>query len=321
MLARHAENLFWAGRYIERAEDTARLLDVTYHALLESTQFEAQRAWRDVLSVLSLESSFMDAGMELSASGVSEYLVLDQEQPGSIVNAVTHARENIRSLREQVSTELWEAINGVHLELRARDLRADLEQPHTLYALVKRRCQYVAGVVTETMARDDGWRFLQIGWMLERAEMTCRLLDVRFAREPLTQGGYHHWLAMLRAASAAEAFRRAHQTKLDPADVLEFLLLARNLPRSLLFCLRRVEQELGRLGSGDGRLSRPERLLGRVRADLEFSDLHEIAADDLHAFLERMQQGIRQVAEAVALQYFRNSYEVSFTVLDFHPAG
>lgn len=321
MLARHAENLFWTGRYIERAEDTARLLDVTYHALLESSAFEAQRAWGDVLSVLSLETAFRASGKDLSASGVSEFLVLDRAQPGSIVNAVTYARENIRSLREQVSSEVWEAINGFHLELSARDLRAELEQPHTLYAFVKARCQYLAGVVTETMARDDGWRFLQIGWMLERAEMTCRLLDVRFAREPLSQGGYHHWLSMLKAASASEAYRRAHQTKIDPADVLEFLLLARNLPRSLLFCLRRVEQDLGRLGPGDGRLSRPQRLLGRVRADLEFADLHEIASDDLHTFLERMQQGIRQVAEAVALQYFRNSHEVSFTVLDFHPAG
>ena len=321
MLARHAENLFWTGRYIERAEDTARLLDVTYHALLESTPFEARRTWRDLLSVLSLEPAFAATGRELTASGVSEFLVLDADQPGSIVNSVTYARENIRSLRELVSTEVWEAINGFHLELQARDLLADLEHPHTLYALVKRRCQYLAGVAAETLARDDGWRFLQIGWMLERAEMTCRLLDVRYALEPLSEGGYHHWLGMLKSASAAEAFRRAHQTSVEPTDVLEFLLLARNLPRSLLFCLRRVEQELSRLGSGDGRLTRPERLLGRLRADLEYADLHEIAADDLHGFLDHMQKGIRQVAEAVAVQFFRNSHEVSLTVLDFHPAG
>jgi uncharacterized alpha-E superfamily protein len=325
MLARHAEYLFWTGRYIERAEDTARLLDVTYHALLEATSFEARRTWRDLLRMLSLESAFAETGREPTAKGVSEFLVLDDTQPGSIVNAVTYARENVRSLREQVSTEMWEAVNGFHLELRARDLHADLEQPYTLYGLVKRRCQHLAGVAAETMPRDDGWRFLQIGWMLERAEMTCRLLDVRYALAVAEDGAYHHWLGILKSASAAEAYRKAHRASLEPADVLEFLLLSRNFPRSLLFCLRRVEQELGRLGGDDGRLTRPERLLGRIRADLEYADVHEVTAaagsQDLHAFLERMQTGIRQVAEAVALQYFRNSQEVGLTVLDFHPTG
>jgi uncharacterized alpha-E superfamily protein len=322
LLARHAESLFWTGRYVERAEDTARMLDVTYLGLLVATPFESRRAWRDLLTVLSLESEFAAVGRELSAPGVSEFLVSDESNPGSILSSVARARENVRSLREQVSTELWEAINGFHLDLRQRDLPADLEQPYVLYALVKHRCQTLAGVAAETMPRDDGWRFLQIGWMLERAEMACRLLDVRYGRVPVSSGAYHHWLGTLKSASASEAYRKAHRASLDPTDVLEFLLLSRTFPRSLLFCLRRVEQDLGRLGeAGSGRLTRPERLLGRIRADLEFADLHEVLADDLHGFLDRLQKGVRQVAEAVALQYFRNSQEVALSVLDFRPAG
>jgi len=322
VLARHAESLFWTGRYVERAEDTARLLDITYHGLLEATPYEARRAWRDLLTVLSLEGDFASAGVDLTAAGVSDFLVRDAENPGSIVSSVARARENIRSLREQVSTELWEAINGFHLELRARDLRGDLEQqPYVLYGLVKRRCQTLAGVADETMARDDGWRFLQIGWMLERAEMTCRLLDVRYGRAPVSSSAHHHWLGTLKSASASEPYRKAHRASLDPADVLDFLLLSRTFPRSLLFCLRRVEHDLGLLGDESGRLSRPERLLGRIRADLEFADLHEVLADDLHGFLDHLQKGVRQVAEAVALQSFRNSEETFLTVLDFHPAG
>ena len=200
MLARHAENLFWTGRYIERAEDTARLLDVTYHTLVEASPFEAQRSWRDLLAVLTLESAFEATGRQATASEVSEFLVLDPAQPGSIVRSVTAARENVRSLREQVPTELWEAVNGFHLEMRARDLRADLHQPHTLYALVKRRCQLLAGVAAETMPRDDGWRFLQIGWMLERAEMACRSLAVRLAHSSIDADPYHHWLGILKSA-------------------------------------------------------------------------------------------------------------------------
>jgi uncharacterized alpha-E superfamily protein len=321
LLARHAEHLFWTGRYVERAEDNARLLDVTYHGLLEATSFEARRSWRDLLVVLSLDAEFAAGGRDLDGPSVAEFLVLDETNPGSIVSSVGRARENVRSLREQVSTELWEAVNRFHLDLRARDLRSDVEQPYRLVSMVKQRCQTLAGVAAETMARDDGWRFLQIGWMVERAEMTCRLLDVRYGRAPVSSGAYHHWLGTLKSASASEAYRKANRSSLDPTDVLEFLLLSRTFPRSVLFCLRRVEQELSRLGSGDGRLTRPERLLGRLRADLEFTDLHETVGEDLHALLDRLQKGVRQVAEAVALQYFRNSQEVALTVLDFHPTG
>ncbi len=181
MLARHAESLFWMGRYMERAEDTARMLDVTYHGLLESPPEEASRSWLDLLSVLNVDQGFAKRHTEVTAAIVSEFLVLDEKNPGAIVSSVGRARENARSVRELISTELWEAVNMFWLELLARNLRADLEQqPYELYGLVKRRCQTVNGVAAETMPRDDGWRFLMLGWMLERTEMTCRLLNVRY---------------------------------------------------------------------------------------------------------------------------------------------
>jgi uncharacterized alpha-E superfamily protein len=321
MLARHAESLFWSGRYIERAEDTARMLDVTYHGLLESSPWEADSAWHDLLAVLRLDTAFAERARGASATSISEFLVLDRENPGSIVAAVSRARENIRSVRELVPTELWETVNTFHLDLRARNLRGDLEQqPYVLYHLVKLRCQMLAGVATETMPRDDGWRFLQIGWALERAEMACRLLDVRYARG--NRGfDFHHWLSTLKSASASEAYRKVHRSSMDPADVVGFLLLSRTFPRSVLFCLRRAETELAWLGGGAERLSRPERLIGRVRADLEFADITEILNGGLHTFLDQLQRSVRQVAEAVAIQYFRNSQELLITALDFHPAG
>jgi uncharacterized alpha-E superfamily protein len=321
MLARHAESLFWTGRYIERAESTARLLDVTYHGLLEARAFEAEPAWRDLLTVLRADTDFAARGGGASAASVSEFLVLDEEHPGSIIAAVERARENIRSVRELVPTELWEALNRFHLDLQARNLRRDLEQqPYVLYQLVKQRCQMIAGVAGETMPRDDGWRFLQVGWALERAEMACRLIDVRYSSGP--QGAdFHHWQSTLKSASAAEAYRKSHRSSMDPADVVGFLLLSRTFPRSVLFCLRRAETELGRLSGSDAPLTRPERLLGRVRADLEFTDVRDIVGPELHAFLERLQHAVRQGAEAVALQYFRNSQELALTALDFRPAG
>lgn len=320
MLARHAESIFWTGRYIERAEDTARLLDVTYHGNLEASPYDAERGWSDLLAVLRLDRDFERHIRGLSAVSVSEYLVLDETNPGSILAVVTRARENLRSVREMVPTELWETINMFHLELRARNLRADLEdQPYQLYGMVKQRCQTLAGVAAETMPRDDGWRFLQVGWALERAEMTCRLLEVRYAMSEAS--GFHHWLSTIKSASAAEAYRKVHRSSTDPADVIDFLLLSRTFPRSVLFCLRRAEAALGRLRDTTTRLTRPERLLGRVRADLEFADIHEILAGGLHAFLDPLQRAVGQVAEAVGLQYFRSSQEMALTALDFHPIG
>lgn len=320
MLARHAENLFWVGRYIERAEDTARLLDVTYHGLLEASPREAACAWIDVLAVLRLESSFDQSHSAADAVSVSKFLVTAADNPGSIVSAVGRARENLRAVRELVTTELWEGANRFHLDMQARDLRAEIEtQPHELYAFVKRRCLMIAGVAAETMPRDDGWRFLQVGWMLERAEMSCRLLQVRFSGEERL--GFHHWHGTLKSASASEAYRRSCQGSMEPSDVLEFLLLSRLFPRSVLFCLRRAEVDLGLLGSEGDLLTRPERLLGRVRADLEFCDVHEVLADGIGDFLDHLQRGVREVAEAVALEYFRNNLTVDLQALDAVPAG
>ena len=312
MLARHAESLFWAGREIERAESTARMLDVTYHGLLEAMPWEAERSWMDLLKVLWLDRPFAELEQGIRAATVSEFLVFDPDNPGAILASVGAARENARAARELISSELWEALNTFHLELRARNLRADVEaRPHELYGFVKRSCQMIAGVAGETMPRDDGWRFLMLGWMLERAEMTCRLLDVRFSQLVTAgaTGGFHHWLQTLKSASGSEAFRRRYRASMDPADVVEFLLLSRTFPRSVLFSLRSAENDLARLEAGSGNLARPQRLLGRTRSDLEFLDTHELLEGDLHLFLDQLLNGVRQVAEAVALQYFRGAQE------------
>jgi uncharacterized alpha-E superfamily protein len=319
MLARHAESMFWAGRQIERAESTARMLDVTYHGLLESPPSEARQSWLDLLAVLHMRSAFEAGHDQLTAPAVSSFLVSDTTNQGAVVSAVGAARENARSVRELLSTEVWESINTFWLELQARDLGDDLEQqPYELYGLVKRRCQAVAGTATETMPRDDGWRFLMLGWMLERAEMTCRLLDVRYSQLVTAgaTGGFHHWLQTLKSASGSEAFRRHHRGSMDPADVVEFLLLSRTFPRSVLFCLRSAETDLARLEAGSSELTRPQRLLGRTRSDLEFLDPHELLEGGLHVFLDQLLHGIGQVAEAVGLQYFRAAAET-----DLHALG
>jgi uncharacterized alpha-E superfamily protein len=311
MLSRHAEHLFWTGRYVERAADTARMLDVTYHGLLGEPPAESRRGWLDLLDVLHLGRQFRAEEQIIDAGTVSRFLVLEPTNPGAIVPCVNRARENARSVRELVSTELWESINNFYLELGARDLAAELEQqPYELYRLVRRRCQEVAGTATETMPHDDGWRFLTLGSMLERAEMTCRLLNVRFA--PYTEGedelGFHQAVHVLRSASASEAFRRAHPAAMTLQNVVEFLLMSPTFPRSVLFCLQSAENELLNLET-PGRLSRALRVLGRRRADLEFADVAELLAGDIHAFLDEVHDDVRRAADLVAVQFFRHAEE------------
>ncbi len=306
MLARHAEDLFWIGRYLERAEDTARMLDVTYHSALESKPDEAQRAWRDLLESLHLGYQYPAKHGSFTGEAVTEYLVLDDKNPGSIISAVSRARVNARSLRERIPTEFWEAINSFHLELVGRNLRDDLtHQPSELYRLVRARCQMITGVASESMLRDDGWCFQRLGRALERAEMTCRLLSVRFAG---WDRGHHptdfrYWLAVLNSVSAFEAYVQSYHGEIVPVRVAELLVLSKNFPRSVLFCLQEAERELERVGP-PGAPTRPHRLLGRLRASIEFQDAGELLDASAGDRVEQIQEEIWNVAQAIDDHYF-----------------
>lgn len=305
MLARLAENLFWAGRYIERAEDTARLLDVTYHGLLESPTADPTDAWREMLGSLNQWEAFQHSGRPVTEQAVTEFLVTDPSHPGSIANAVHLTRDNIRSLREQVSLELWEAVNGFHLELQQRNLSHDIQRErYVLYATVKQRCQTIAGVADQTMPRTDGWRFLALGRHLERAIMTCRLLSVYFHHLPDESGvEFHQWRNLLRAASAFEAYGRVRHQSSRPSRVIDFLLLDESFPRSVLFCLRSAETALRRLDSGDP--DRPAQwALGRVRASLEYSAMVERLGEQRRQFVDNVIEGTQRAIEELSAEFF-----------------
>jgi uncharacterized alpha-E superfamily protein len=321
MLARLAENLFWMGRYLERAEGTARMVDVTYHTLLESPPEEVAETWSELLEVLHLLDLYGQRPLEPLA--VVAFLVLDRGNPGSVTSAVTRARENARSVRELVSTELWEVVNDLHLTLVARDLQRDVEhQPWELLALVRRSCLTVYGVASETMPRDEAWRFLALGRMLERAAMSCRLLEVRFEHleapsrrlvgdpgRELPRGAdradFHHWVALLKSASAFEPYRRRYRSSMDPADVTEFLLLAPDLPRSVAFCLASARAQLAALSDGED--SRATRRLGRTAAMLEYRDVRELFELGLHDCLGEIQREVAQVTDDIREQFFRHA--------------
>jgi len=303
MLARHAEDLFWTGRYLERAEDTARMLDVTYHGLLEGGSTDAASAWHLLLEALHLAHPFHSRHESVSPRAVAEFLVCDLAQPSSIVAAIARARENARNVREHLSTELWDAVNTCFLELRARDLQAEVGgQPHELYREIRTRCQTIAGACAETMPRGDPWRFLLLGRLIERAEMTCRMLRARSSRRAV-RSGFHDFLLVLNSVSAFEAYTREHGADIDPARVISFLLLAPDFPRSVLYCVRGTDKVLEQLDAG-APSARARRTLGRIRAELEYQDPEELRAFGERGVLDRAQAGIWEVAERVEESFF-----------------
>lgn len=320
MLARTAEYLFWAGRYLERAESTTRLLDVTYHRLLEASPEEGRDAWSDVLAAVGLEEEYAETGRPVTSVPVSEFLVLDPANPGSLVASVSQARDNARGVREHLAMEFWEALNSLHLSLGMRDLSHDLAtQPYELYGFVRKGIRGVVGVATEIWSREDAWRFFMLGLLLERAEMGVRALRIRHPRH--TPGAAHEWSATLRSASALHAYRRRYRS-LEASAVVELLLLSPTLPRSVVFSLRSAEDVLGDLSDLSPR-GRPHalRLLGRVRAELEFADAAELCAGDLDEALVTIEEQIQEVASAVASECFLYRADLDLHALQLRPGA
>lgn len=311
MLARLAENLFWAGRYLVRAEDTARTVDVTWHMLLEAPATESARAWEDVLDVLHQTDAFhawaggSDDVVAVRPDDVVRWLVSERTNGSSVLASVGMARENARTVRELLSSEVWEAVNDLHLTLHRRDLPNELgDQPYDLFRTVKLHCQTVVGVALETMPRDEAFRFLLLGRALERAEMTSRLLTVRWERLA-ADSSFQLAPTLLRSVGALEAFRKRHRASTDPVDVLSLLVLDRDLPRSVLFQLEVAAAQLERVGRrGEGPSARR---LGRARAALRYRDADELAELGVPEMLERIQVEVREVTEAIGREFFTHA--------------
>ncbi len=310
MLSRIAESLYWIGRYVERAEGTARLLDVHYHLLVEDPHVDEQSVCRALLGAMGVEPSALDG--EMTAARVTSVLALDPGFPGSIAASIESAWENARGAREALSSEIWETINAIHQDLPRRLRLVRGAGRHDLFQWVKDRVAAVGGLVDATMSRDDGFRFLVLGRSLERADMTARLLRARSA-EGTGEGG---WTTTLRSCSAHEAFLRTYRRSVSAERAVEFLVLDRLFPRSVYSCLSIAEQCLGdldpradRTGIDDEALRR----VGRLCASLAYLRGDEVLAT-LPQLLGRLEEGCREVHEAVAQRYFQVTRVIEWSV-------
>jgi uncharacterized alpha-E superfamily protein len=296
VLSRIAESLFWIGRYVERADDTARILDVHMQMLLEDTYLDESTACRAVLSVMGTEAP----EGTINRSLVLEKLAYDATTPSAIVGAIGSARENARRARETVSTELWECLNTTYIGLPAARMRATT--PHHFFAWVRERAALVAGITDSTVSRDDAWHFLVLGRSIERADMTARLVATTSAIATAQTS----WTTLLRSCGAYESYVRTYRGVDTDERAAEFLLLDRLFPRSVLYALTKAEESLGRLSPANDRVGvsdRARRALGRARTGLEYRPLSEII-DDLSEEMEEVQRACSAASDAVARRYF-----------------
>ncbi len=298
MLSRIAESMFWIGRYVERAEDTARILDVQTQLILEESGVEAEDTCRTLLSIMGVEEMPEQADLTL----VLRELAYDPSSPVSIASALGAARESARRARETLSVPMWEAINTTYRAIPSGHFGS--LRPPSVFQWVRERAALINGTADATMTRDEGWHFLMLGRCIERADMTSRLV----ATASLAQGsgGAAPWTNTLRACGAYEAFLRTYKGLETERGAAEFLLLDRLFPRSVVFSLNRAElcvDNLEASGQRAGFQNEAQRLLGRTRAELEYRSLSDVMVD-LPSEMERLQRTCALATEAITRRYF-----------------
>ncbi|HET6174074.1 MAG TPA: alpha-E domain-containing protein [Gaiellales bacterium] len=304
MLSRVAESLYWTGRCIERAEDTSRLLQVNFHGLLDA-DLDRGRAWRELVVLHGLDDTYQEHFDEYTAQAVTEFMLWHSANPDAVIACVARARENARGVREQISSEMWEHLNRLHLLVSRTRPTAVLASPHEFFVRIREGSHAFQGVMKATLPRGEAYEFLELGTHLERADATSRLLAVKLPglteAEPASVTN-ERLSSLLRSCGAFEAFRKqeSDSDELRPEQVVAYLLLERRLPRAVCFCL---ELALAAIRAISGPVMRPEMAIGRVFSELAFTELHTLDAST-ELLLGRVMRGLVDAADEIAAGYF-----------------
>jgi uncharacterized alpha-E superfamily protein len=312
MLSRIADSLYWIARYLERAQETARILDVNYYMVLEHSQAAQRLRWQPLIDIAGDPEDFQRVHPEANSQTVFEYLAFREENPNSIAACIGRARENARTIRERISREMWEDINSLyHTIHRFKPSEEIAAGPHRFCNLVKFATHRFRGVADGTLPHDEGWQFLRIGSGLERAEMTARIVDVQYrdlVEAPREFRSYdnHQWLAVLKSVGAYEAYRRTYLSRVEPERVAELLILHADHPRSVRFNIQETQAGLRAIsGTMPGHYANEaERLTGRLLESLRYHRIEEIFERGFHQYLEETQQTCRAIGTEIARTYF-----------------
>jgi uncharacterized alpha-E superfamily protein len=312
MLSRIADSLYWLARYIERAEETARILDVNYHMMLEQSSQPYRLRWDPLVVMAGEEQRFRQFYTEATSKTVFEFLAFRPDNPSSILQCITKARENARTIRDRISREMWEDINGLfHTMTRFKPQIEIAAGPHRFCETVKFGSHRFHGVAEATLPHDEGWQFLKIGWFLERAEMTARLIDVQYqnlldSSAAVNESDSHLWMAVLKSVGAYETYRRQYHSPIEPQKVAEMLILHPQHPRSIRFSITGVQSGLREIsGSVAGSYANEaERLTGKVLESLRYDKIEDIFNRGLHSHMRDLLKMCRAIDEDIARTYF-----------------
>ena len=316
MLSITADHLFWMSRYMERAENTARMLNVSYEtSLLPQSAAAAQAGWEGILSISELLPSYLALYKTINPRDVMEFMVKDADNPSSILSCLRAARENARAVRGTLTTEVWETQNQTWLEVNRMLKSGRFERdPGQFFEWVKFRSHLSRGVTVGTMLMDEALHFMRLGTFLERADNTARLVDVKFhamnndyfgspanGQEGEAEYDFYHWSAILRSVSGFEVYRKVYRDVIKPERVAELLILRQDMPRSLHASLNEVMANLALVSSDPG--SDTLRHAGKLRAELAYGRIDEILATGLHAYLTQFLDRVNALGTRISREF------------------
>jgi uncharacterized alpha-E superfamily protein len=323
MLSRVAESLYWMSRYIERAENTARFLDVNFHLILDLDRLpdiDGQAYWEPLITVTGDQGRFRELYEQYSAETVSDFLVFNRNNPNSIFSCISLARENARGVIETIASEMWEQINRLYHYLNSANSSRDILQrdPYNFYKEIKNGSHLFQGITDATFPRSEGAEFIQAGRFLERADNTSRLIDVKYqmlvhsdvANEvnPLDSADSIQWMAVLKSCSALEAYRKVFLSRIEPQTVIQYLVLDRQFPRSIYFCVVQLQEALWRISGSRRREYRnnADRLVGKLESELNYTTIDDIFQAGLHDWIEDLQVKLLRIGDQVYQTYYSN---------------
>jgi uncharacterized alpha-E superfamily protein len=310
LLSRAAEAVYWMARYIERAENVARFIDVNLHLQLD-LPLEPAHQWQPLIDTSGDALVFVERHGKAKKSNVIKFLVWDTKNCNSITSCLRAARENARSVREIISSEMWEQVNSMYLKIQSQRAQAESERLPDILRAIRLGCHMFEGITDSTMSYNEAWHFLRLGRQLERADKTSRILDVKYfmllpsANSVGTPYDDIHWSAVLKSVSGFEMYRKRYG-RITPRSIVEFLVLDREFPRAIRHCLRAADESLHAItGTPMGSCHYPsERMLAPLRAELDYTPVENIISQGLHEYLDALQGRMNTIDDGLGRDFF-----------------
>ena len=313
MLSRVANHIYWLGRYLERAENYARFIDVNFN-LMQDLPVDLKEQWQPLVAATGDLDLYLKKYEGYERHQVMFFLTFDLDNPNCMLSAVNRARENARIIRENLTKETWEKVNELYYMLQS-GLEKKVwkkEDPRQFYEMVKNQILLIYGLADATVARTEGWYFRQLGQLLERADKTSRILDVKYhilLPSPIEVGSpldFLHWMALLKSVTGFNTYRRLYGN-IDPSGVVEFLVLNKYFPRSIYYCLKEAERYLHCISgnTSEGFMNSAEKAMGELKSRLEFAEVDDIISVGLHEYLDTLQLKINHISDLIDSNFFQ----------------